>query len=168
MRAKTKIYHIDCFRCSACSRHLNPGMYSALEQLAVAIWVKHWVSINICNKKYRFSFSWGDEFALREGGSLYCKNDHDNLEKSAQSRVAPIIESNNNTHLNNNNHSSEVGSMSGKAVISVHIFIYFFRLVAKRKKSIGSRIETSCQPNWFGWQTRDSIHYVQHCRRQMR
>ncbi|XP_055304847.1 insulin gene enhancer protein ISL-2B isoform X2 [Sitodiplosis mosellana] len=78
MRAKTKIYHVDCFRCSACSRHLVPG----------------------------------DEFALREGGSLYCKNDHDNLEKSAQSRVAPIIESNNNTHLNNNNHSSEIGSMS--------------------------------------------------------
>lgn len=58
--------------------------------------------------------STGDEFALREGGSLYCKNDHDVLEKSAQSRVAPIIESNNNTNLNNNNHSSEIGSMSGK------------------------------------------------------
>lgn len=59
-------------------------------------------------------FSLGDEFALREGGSLYCKDDHDVLEKSAQSRVAPIIESNNNTNLNNNNHSSEIGSMSGK------------------------------------------------------
>lgn len=55
----------------------------------------------------------GDEFALREGGSLYCKDDHDVLEKSAQSRVAPTIESNNNTNLNNNNHSSELGSMSG-------------------------------------------------------
>lgn len=60
-----------------------------------------------------FGFS-GDEFALREGGSLYCKDDHDVLEKSAQSRVPPIIESNNNTNLNNNNHSSELGSMSGK------------------------------------------------------
>lgn len=74
--------------------------------------------MNICNNKYQFSFSLGDEFALREGGSLYCKYDHDNLEKSAQSRVAPIIESNNNTHLNNNNHSSEIGSMSGKPVFS--------------------------------------------------
>lgn len=62
-------------------------------------------------QKYPFV---GDEFALREGGSLYCKNDHDVLEKSAQSRVVPIIESNNNTNLNNNNHSSELGSMSGK------------------------------------------------------
>lgn len=59
----------------------------------------------------------GDEFALREGGSLYCKDDHDVLEKSAQSRVAPVIESNNNTNLNNNNHSSELGSMSGKRTI---------------------------------------------------
>ena len=25
MRAKTKIYHIECFRCSACSRQLIPG-----------------------------------------------------------------------------------------------------------------------------------------------
>lgn len=64
-----------------------------------------------CIKNILFS---GDEFALREGGSLYCKIDHDVLEKSAQSRVAPIIESNNNTNLNNNNHSSELGSMSGK------------------------------------------------------
>lgn len=59
----------------------------------------------------------GDEFALREGGSLYCKDDHDVLEKSAQSRVAPVIESNNNTNLNNNNHSSELGSMSGKRTV---------------------------------------------------
>lgn len=70
----------------------------------------------MCLYQKCFCFYSGDEFALREGGSLYCKNDHDNLEKSAQSRVAPIIESNNNTHLNNNNHSSEIGSMSGKHI----------------------------------------------------
>lgn len=63
----------------------------------------------------------GDEFALREGGSLYCKDDHDVLEKSAQSRVAPVIESNNNTNLNNNNHSSELGSMSGKRTMKKSI-----------------------------------------------
>lgn len=61
----------------------------------------------------------GDEFALRDGGSLYCKEDHDVMEKSAQSRVAPSIESNNNnnnnnSNLSNNNHSSELGSMSGE------------------------------------------------------
>lgn len=56
----------------------------------------------------------GDEFALRDGGSLYCKEHHDVLEKAAQSRVEPSIESNNNTNLSNNNHSSELGSMSGE------------------------------------------------------
>lgn len=30
MRAKSKIYHIDCFRCSACMRQLVPGDEFAL------------------------------------------------------------------------------------------------------------------------------------------
>ena len=41
MRAKSKIYHIKCFRCTTCEQQLNPG----------------------------------DEFALNEDGSLYCKID---------------------------------------------------------------------------------------------
>jgi insulin gene enhancer protein ISL-1 len=45
MRAKSKIYHVKCFRCTACEIQLNPG----------------------------------DEFALRESGLLYCKNDHDQM-----------------------------------------------------------------------------------------
>ncbi|GFG35292.1 hypothetical protein Cfor_01350, partial [Coptotermes formosanus] len=32
MRAKTKIYHIECFRCSACERHLIPGDEFALRE----------------------------------------------------------------------------------------------------------------------------------------
>lgn len=59
----------------------------------------------------------GDEFALRDGGSLFCKEDHDSLEKFGQTQKAPTIEcinNNNNTNLSNNNHSSELGSMSGK------------------------------------------------------
>ncbi|XP_026466337.1 insulin gene enhancer protein ISL-1 isoform X1 [Ctenocephalides felis] len=87
MRAKTKIYHIECFRCCACARQLIPG----------------------------------DEFALREGGALYCKEDHDALEKSSQQQGVVTqtthpgaLESNNNNSIssNNNNHSSELGSMS--------------------------------------------------------
>ncbi|XP_034666384.1 insulin gene enhancer protein isl-1 isoform X2 [Drosophila subobscura] len=87
MRAKTKIFHIECFRCSACARQLLPG----------------------------------DEFALRDAGALYCKEDHDVLEKSSQSSLtSSSVESNNNisssnnnnTNLSNNNHSSELGSMS--------------------------------------------------------
>lgn len=31
MRAKTKIYHIDCFCCSACSKQLIPGNYCYLK-----------------------------------------------------------------------------------------------------------------------------------------
>ncbi|KAK3924982.1 Insulin gene enhancer protein ISL-1 [Frankliniella fusca] len=30
MRAKTKIYHIECFRCTACERQLIPGDEFAL------------------------------------------------------------------------------------------------------------------------------------------
>lgn len=91
MRAKSKIYHIDCFRCAHCGRQLVPG----------------------------------DEFALREGGALYCKEDHDVLEKSsAPTTPHPAVvaggggvgtESNNNTSLSNNNHnnnSTELGCMS--------------------------------------------------------
>jgi len=65
----------------------------------------------------------GDEFALRDAGALYCKEDHDVLEKSSQSSLtSSSVESNNNisssnnnnTNLSNNNHSSELGSMSGE------------------------------------------------------
>ena len=75
----------------------------------------------------------GDEFALRDGGSLYCKEDHDHLEKSSQNGLVQGVEpnnnissnannnnnisstNNNNNSLSNNNHSSELGSMSGKS-----------------------------------------------------
>ncbi|XP_059351213.1 LIM/homeobox protein lim-7-like isoform X2 [Daphnia carinata] len=58
MRAKSKIYHIECFRCALCQRQLVPG----------------------------------DEFALRDDGNLFCKDDHD--------------QTNNNNSTNNNNNSS--------------------------------------------------------------
>lgn len=32
MRAKTKIYHVDCFRCTACERQLVPGDEFALRE----------------------------------------------------------------------------------------------------------------------------------------
>lgn len=105
MRAKTKIYHIECFRCSACHRQLVPG----------------------------------DEFALRDGGSLYCKDDHDVMEQShsrdSKKDVGIVVpnsaggsapgtpiagsggptDNNNTSSVNNNNHnsnSSELGCMS--------------------------------------------------------
>lgn len=93
MRAKTKIYHVKCFRCCACGRSLVTG----------------------------------DEFALRDGGALYCKEDHDVMERtSAPTTPHPSAESNNNTSLSNNNHSSnnstELGCMSGNVDISSIIF----------------------------------------------
>lgn len=82
------------------------------------------VNINSCF----LNDSVGDEFALRDGGILYCKEDHDVLEKSSQSSLtSSSIESNNNNSCsnnnnhsslsNNNNHSSELGSMSGESKI---------------------------------------------------
>uniref|UniRef100_A0A182QA16 Insulin gene enhancer protein ISL-1 n=1 Tax=Anopheles farauti TaxID=69004 RepID=A0A182QA16_9DIPT len=52
MRAKTKIYHIECFRCSACARQLIPG----------------------------------DEFALRDGGSLYYSGSESGSHKSLRGK----------------------------------------------------------------------------------
>ncbi|CRL00810.1 CLUMA_CG014062, isoform A [Clunio marinus] len=91
MRAKSKIFHLECFRCTACSRHLIPG----------------------------------DEFALRDGNTLFCKMDNDALDKLAQSenetsaidfregstQVVTTTNSANNSSGSNNN-SSEFGSMS--------------------------------------------------------
>ncbi|KAJ8882628.1 hypothetical protein PR048_014440 [Dryococelus australis] len=75
MRAKTKIYHIECFRCSACERQLIPG----------------------------------DEFALREDG-LFCKEDHEVLEKATNSENNNNTTNvNNNTSHNNNNEGSNSG-----------------------------------------------------------
>jgi hypothetical protein len=72
-----------------------------------------------------FPFS-GDEFALRDGNTLFCKMDNDALDKLAQSdiessaidfrdgsnQVVTTTNSTNNSSGSNNN-SSEFGSMSG-------------------------------------------------------
>lgn len=115
MRAKTKIFHIECFRCSACARQLMPGKFPLL----IEIYYK--MPIINC---YCIGIGEGDEFALRDGGILYCKEDHDVLEKSSQSSLtSSSLESNNNNICANNNnhsthgsnnHSSELGSMSGE------------------------------------------------------
>lgn len=75
-------------------------------------------------------FSPGDEFALRDGNTLFCKMDNDALDKLAQTDVesaaidfrdgsnqvvttTTTTNSTNNSSGSNNN-SSEFGSMSGK------------------------------------------------------
>lgn len=64
---------------------------------------------------------------------MYCKEDHDVLEKSAQSILTASIENNNNnnnnnSNISNNNHSSELGSMSGGFFfLFIHYtYIYMF------------------------------------------
>lgn len=116
MRAKTKIYHIECFRCSACSRQLIPGKTNKLLEMSK-------------RKSNAFVFIKGDEFALREGGALYCKKDHDVLEETIQIDSNITEHNNNNALINNNNTiksnsqtstlsnnnlTSELGSISGK------------------------------------------------------
>jgi hypothetical protein len=68
-----------------------------------------------------FKFYIGDEFALRDGNSLFCKMDNDALDKLAQSELdssgIEFRDGNNQITTNStgsNNNSSEFGSMSGK------------------------------------------------------
>ena len=70
MRAKSKIYHIECFRCALCQRQLVPG----------------------------------DEFALRDDGNLFCKDDHDQT---------TVNNNNNNSSSQNNNNHSSTGTAGG-------------------------------------------------------
>lgn len=67
MRAKSKIYHIECFRCALCQRQLVPG----------------------------------DEFALRDDGNLFCKDDHDQTNNN---------NNNNSSNQNNNNNNNGGGN----------------------------------------------------------
>ena len=90
MRARNKIYHIDCFRCVACSRQLIPG----------------------------------DEFALRDEAGLYCKADHEGVERLSGDSPLGCGESNNNSinaEDNNNDIKTEGKSTlhsKGKSMMS--------------------------------------------------
>ncbi len=85
MRARNKIYHIDCFRCVACSRQLIPG----------------------------------DEFALRDDG-LFCKADHEVLERSTPDVVA-----------NNNNNGNHRNYMNGKFTSSMDQHIVLLQKLSR-------------------------------------
>jgi hypothetical protein len=68
----------------------------------------------------------GDEFALRDGNSLFCKMDNDALDKLAQSEMdtssIEFRDGNNQMTANSagsNNNSSEFGSMSGMLSLSL-------------------------------------------------
>ena len=62
MRAKTKMFHLECFRCAACRRHLG-------EYLPVTYF-----------DYLRSASVPGDEFALH-GDGIYCKDDHELFER---------------------------------------------------------------------------------------
>lgn len=87
-----------------------------------------WTISCLCERLFKCGISsTGDEFALRDGSSLFCKEDHDVLEKSNQNSLTLLESNNNNTTIQNNNsvmisgsrkmslgnHFSEHGSVSG-------------------------------------------------------
>lgn len=112
---QVSVKHVLCIKSSCGSNTWKGVLYIPnLSSVSILISIHHLFSV-------RLFLCPGDEFALRDGGSLYCKEDHDVLEKSqtpGQTTLEPnnnnITSNNNNTSLSNNNHSSELGSMSGE------------------------------------------------------
>lgn len=83
MRAKAKIYHIECFRCTACQRQLVPGDEFALRDDGLYCKDDHEVNTNIVNS------------ASTAAALLEAKTENSNSSSSAT-----FTKSNNN---NNNN-----------------------------------------------------------------
>lgn len=132
-------------------------------QLVVDSWypVRDTIDFAIIRRDVQYSllilltFYKGDEFALRDGGTLYCKEDHDVIEKSVKLSLKSIDKHNahsssitctpSSTILTSvgNNTSSELGSMSGECTVAVDKFIGKARMtyVGKSVKSD----ESECQ-----------------------
>lgn len=51
MRAKTKIFHIECFRCSACARQLLPGMFNPPDPLSTP-YINIYTLLQAMNSRY--------------------------------------------------------------------------------------------------------------------
>lgn len=51
MRAKTKIFHIECFRCSACARQLLPGMCNPLNPSSTP-YINIYTLLQVMNSRY--------------------------------------------------------------------------------------------------------------------
>lgn len=71
MRAKCKIYHMECFRCIACERQLVPGKLTWLSKFIRNMAATQYVGSSSTDLLYFLYFP-GDEFALREDG-LFCR-----------------------------------------------------------------------------------------------
>lgn len=96
--------------------------------------------------------STGDEFALRDGSSLFCKEDHDVLEKSNQNSLTLLESNNNNTTIQNNNsvmisgsrkslnQFSEHGSISGNVSCRLWPHISWGYLIIKKVYAILTRM----------------------------
>lgn len=110
----------------------------------------------LCERFVQFGVSsTGDEFALRDGSSLFCKEDHDVLEKSNQNSLTLLESNNNNTTIQNNNsvmisgsrkmslsnnHFSELGSVSGNASLSLRRRDIRGYLIIKKVSAILTRM----------------------------
>lgn len=73
MRARGKIFHIDCFRCIACSRQLIPGKFFLYFTFFISYLSQPQKEALVNNVPLT-----GDEFAIRED-ELFCKADHEVL-----------------------------------------------------------------------------------------
>ena len=117
MRAKTKIYHIDCFRCTACERHLIPGDEFALRDDGL-----------FCKADHEHLDGGNAKAGLGAAGAT----------TTATGTLAALHESNNNNAAvtNNNNNSSlnhNEGSNSGKtsSITEVAFFSTLFHLLTR-------------------------------------
>lgn len=100
MRAKTKIYHVECFRCCACMRRLETGDEFALRQ--DGLFCRH-------------------DHDVLEGGK-HCTG-ASNISGNENNNNATLT--NNNHHLHPND-----GSMSGKQEIFKNILLLYFSLTS--------------------------------------
>lgn len=109
MRAKDNAYHIDCFRCVACSRQLIPGDEFALREDGLFCKADHDVveraSIKDENSDCESSPSTKSVNSINNNNNNNSNNNNNNLDKTK------------NNILNNNIIKSEKGISSGKSII---------------------------------------------------
>lgn len=109
MRAKDNAYHIDCFRCVACSRQLIPGDEFALREDGLFCKADHDVveraSIKDENSDCESSPSTKSVNSINNNNNNNSNNNNNNLDKTK------------NNILNNNIIKSEKGISSGKSIV---------------------------------------------------
>lgn len=100
MRAKTKIYHVDCFKCDACQKNLRPGDEFALRHDGL-----------FCKEDH-------EELSSK---SLNSENNNNNNITNNNNNNS----NSNNNSLHHHHHNHNEGSNSGELYICVLPFSSF-------------------------------------------